>query len=174
MSKKEKIVELLQKDKDIDEICTELDVTKSYVYRIQREIEESKGNNDDSTDGKDDNFDDLVKHPAGGFSVNVEKDDGNLEEKENKGDTNHTGAVGGVKKKKKSRKKKEKVNSEQEINEQNSTLGGIKSWMTLKWKKLLLTLTLLILLITAILLSVMKKPEEPINPVNQSRYPVLR
>lgn len=168
MSKKDKIVELLKKDTSVEDICIELGVSTSYVYRIQREINESQGDNENSTESKTDHTDDLAVGSTGGDGANVDKNNENVEPKETEGETNNTERLGGVKKKRKRSKKKIVEKTEQ--SEHKS--GGIKEWIKNQWKKMLLILTFLILLIM-IMLSPSKTKQEQPRPMEHPRFPML-
>lgn len=180
MSKKSRIVELLQKDVDVDDICTELEVSASYVYRIKREMDEFEGNKNEDGETEGDNSDDLVINPSGGSGDNVEGDNEDLEEKKGKRSANTNTGVGGVKKRKKSSKKVNKSikidSSEQNSTEQNSTEhNGIIKWIKMIQKKMLLVLISLILLAMMMLhLSRRKEPEmEAEITTLQSRFPTI-
>lgn len=176
MSKKDKIVEMLEKGSNTEDICTELEVSTGYVYRIKREIDESGGNTENNTETKNIDANGLVIDSTSGDSVNVEGNNENLEDQERKRKTDKTNRVGGVKKRKKRTKKSSEQSSEQgsehKSTEQNSS-GGIIKWLKRTWKKTLLILTSLILLIILMLSSYRTKQKED-TQVPESRYPILR
>ena len=167
MSKKQKITDELNKGTNVEDICTELEVSTGYVYRIKREIDESDGNKEKDIQSEDDNNDDLALGASGGAGVDVEKDDEDLGKKESEGETDDIGRVGGVKKRKRSTKKRVE---KEDKDEQKEDKGAFK-WMKNQWKKMLLILSALILSIVLMLsFSQMKVPEKSI-PI--TRYPVM-
>ena len=168
MSKKDKIVELLKKDTSVEDICIELGVSTSYVYRIQREINESEGDNTDSIESKTNRTDDLVVDSTSGDSSDVDENNENLETKETEGKTDKTDRMGGVKKKRKRSKKKTVEKNEQ--SEHKS--GGIKEWIKNQWKKMLFILMLLILLVMMMLFPLKTKQELSKN-IQHPRFPML-
>ena len=174
MTKKSDIIELLKNDTDVDTICSELEVSTSYVYRIKREVDESKGNTEESNESESNSSDDMVIDPPGRDGTDVEGDNEDVETKETKRNSDKTDKVGGVKKRKRVHKKvqKEKVNSAEHVENR-----GVKLWIQKKWKKILLRLSLLILLVIVILSQFFRKTTKETNttvPVIPSRFPTIQ
>lgn len=172
MSKKKEIIELLEKDTDVEEICSLLEVSTSYVYRIKREMDESAGDSNQTTKTQDSNSDGVVIDSTGGDSSDVEGNKSNMETEEREKSPDQTNKMGGVKK----RKKTKKNSTVQKNTEQTEQKKGIKSWIMNQKKKMLLILTSLILLgITLLSFSKMHQRTEKTTPREPaSRYPILR
>jgi hypothetical protein len=171
ISKKKDIIELLKKGTDVEEICTDLGVSTSYVYRIKREVDELEGDKEDSPNAEKDDPDGVVIDSPGGDSSNVEGDHEDLEKEENGTETDKTNRLGGVKRKKKPKKVK-KENKEDE----DERTGGVIKWMKRQWKKILLILTLSILLVVMTLSSSLmrnREPEKPQVPGRTMRFPSI-
>jgi hypothetical protein len=174
ISKKKDIIELLKRGTDVEEICTDLGVSTSYVYRIKREVDELEGDKEDSPNAEKDDPDGVVVDSPGGNSPDMEGDHKNLEEKEDRTETDKTNRLGGVKRKKKSKKVKKEDKEDDEDTDERT--GGLIKWIKKKWKKILLISTLSILLVAMMLSSFLTKnreQEQPQIPNRTMRFPSI-
>ena len=170
MSKRQQIINELKNGTSVEDICTKLEVSTGYVYRIKREIEEPKPDTKDPTNSEDDTPDDMVVDPAGGVGSDVEEDSKDVDDEGDSGKTNKTGRMGGIKKRKKRVKKDKKEKNEQEDEDEDQ--GGIGKWIKNQWKKMLSILIILILLILSMLSFLRMKPREP-GQTEIARYPMI-
>ena len=170
MSKRQKIIDELKKGTSVEDICTELEVSTGYVYRIKREIEESERDKKNPANTEDDTPDGVVVDPAGGTGSDVEEDSKDVDDEGDSGEADKIERVGGVKKRKKRVKKDKKEKDEPKDEDEDQ--GGIGKWIKNQWKKMLLILTLLILLAMSMLSFSRMKPKEP-KPGEIPRYPMM-
>ena len=169
MSKKQNIANELKKGTSVEDICTELEVSTGYVYRIKREIDESEGDKKNSTESEDDTTDDLVIDFTSGDGSDVEKDNKDLVKEEITRSSGGIDRVGGVKKRKRTPKKN--VESDVESDVVNKEGGSIK-WIKRQWKKMLLILSVSILSIVLMLSFLRMKPKQT-EPIPITRYPMI-
>ena len=170
MSKRQKIIDELKKGTSVEDICTELEVSTGYVYRIKREIEESERDKKNLANTKNDTLDGVVIDPAGGTGSDVEEDGKDVDDEGDSGEADKIERVGGVKKRKKRVKKDKKEKDEPKDEDEDQ--GGIGKWMKNQWKKLL-SISIVLILSMLIMLSFLKiKPKEP-DQIEIPRYPMI-